>query len=375
LIDFRDTPDEADFRNRLRAWVADVLPTIQLPSSVDEHDRAEGPWHRLLYSGGWVGLSWPEKYGGRGLEATYEAILSDVLSEAGAPPPPAIGFLGRALQMYGSEDQKERFLPGLLSGEVQWCQGFSEPDAGSDLASLRTRAIRDGDVYKVAGQKVWTSRASWADWCLLLVRTDPDVRKHAGISCLVVDMRSRGIEVRPLLQITGSTRFAEVFFDEVEVPLDQRIGEEGEGWTIAMTTVKYERGPADIGAIAKDRRALGRLEEMQEHDLLPDSAPQVLGHLYMQIEVLRLHVLAGLSRRVLTGGAGAETSVDKLLMIRTEQRLGHAALQLLGSSICQGEDQDWAFNYLHSRAASIYGGTEQIQKGIVATQILGLPRS
>ena len=216
-------------------------------------------WQRSLYAGGWLGLSWPVEYGGRGLNPFYDAILNEELGAAGiAHAAPPVGWLGRAILAAGTEEQRRRHLPSLLNGETSWCQGFSEPGAGSDLASLRTLAQRDGEVYRVTGQKLWTSGAQFADWCLLLARTDRDVPKHKGITAFTVRMDTPGITVRPFKQAWGGTRFCEVFFDGAEVPVGDRLGDEGEGWPLATVVLAYERGPSELGVVATFRAALQR---------------------------------------------------------------------------------------------------------------------
>jgi alkylation response protein AidB-like acyl-CoA dehydrogenase len=373
-VNFDDSPEEASFRAELRAWLAGNAPSGPRPDTDDERFAELTRWHKALHAGGWMGLSWPVEHGGRGLSQTFEAIFNDEVGAAGAPDPPHIGFLGRAILQYGTDEQRGRFLPGLLSGDEVWCQGFSEPNAGSDLASLRTRATLDGDHYVVSGQKVWTSDAQYADWCLFLARTDADAPKHKGISAFVVRMDTPGITVRPLVQITGSREFCEVFYDDVVVPADQLVGQPGQGWSLAMTTVAFERGPADIGFTSRYRRSLKRLEDAaRAGELRDDPALRVqLARAYVDVEVLRLHVLRSLSSR--TGDPGPEGSIDKLLMTRTEQRLAHTAMDLLGAAPHLDREDEWLHTYLFSRGQSIMGGTEQVQKNIVAQRVLGLPR-
>jgi alkylation response protein AidB-like acyl-CoA dehydrogenase len=371
-MDFRDSPEEAEFRTRLRAWLAGNTPSGGFPQGDEERNRLDLEWHRTLYRGGWVGLSWPKSVGGQELGPMYDAILNEELGSAGTPPAPAVGFLGRAMLSFGTPEQQAEYLPGLLSGEHQWCQGFSEPGSGSDLASLRTRADKTDGGYLVTGQKVWTSRAQWSDYCLLLARTDPMSTRHRGISCFVVQVDTPGITVRPIVQISGSRRFCEVFYDSVFIPESQRIGAEGQGWSLAMSTVAFERGPADIGAISKHRRTLADLDRLAAASGHPDAAHRV-ARCRVQVEVLRLHVLASLSHRVRGRLPGPEGSIDKLLMSETEQLLAHTKMYLLGSAPLLEEAPDDLYDYFWSRAASIYGGTAQIQKSIVAERVLGLP--
>jgi alkylation response protein AidB-like acyl-CoA dehydrogenase len=378
-VNFEDTPREAAFRATLRKWLAEHAPQGPRPLGGGERARFWSAWHRSLFHGGWMGLSWPVEYGGRGLSPIYEAILADEVGAVGAPPVPHAGFLGRALLHYGADEQRRRYLPGLLSGEETWCQGFSEPGAGSDLAALATRAELAGSGsdagYVVSGQKVWTSDAAWADRCLLLVRTDPSAERHHGISALVVDMRAPGVTVRPIRQINGDEEFNEVFFDQVHVPAGRLVGRPGQGWQIAMTTVSYERGPADVGFSSRYGHAIRRLEAMAAERPGTQATRRALARAYVYTEVLRLHVLRSLSHRSAGDSPGPESSVDKLLSTRTEQLLHQVAMDVHGAAPLLGGRGEVLFDYLYSRAASIAGGTSQIQRSIVAERLLGLPRA
>ncbi len=378
-MDFRDSGDEAAFRSDLRAWLATNAPTGPAPLGGPERARFWSDWHRTLHRGGWMGLSWPVAVGGRGLPATYEAILNDEIGAAGAPPAPHVGFLGRALLHHGSDEQQRRYLPGLLSGDQVWCQGFSEPGAGSDLAALSTRAELVDDRWVVNGQKVWTSDAAWADLCLLLARTEPDGSRHGGISALVLDMHQPGVEVRPIVQINGDTEFNEVFLTDAVAPPDAVVGERGQGWSIAMTTVGYERGPADVGFSSRYARLMAELERdavaaADRGAALDPSLRVDLARAHVAVAVLRAHVLRSLSARVGGGAPGAEGSIDKLLATRVEQLLHHVAADLHGSDALTGARPDVVAEYLYSRAQSIAGGTSQIQRTIVAERLLRLPR-
>ena len=376
-MDFNDSQEEAEFRSELRSWLALNAVVDREATTDDERRNQMNEWHRLLYSGGWMGLSWPIEFGGRGLPLPYEAILNDEVGRIGAPAIPGVGFLGRAILDFGTEEQRRRFIPSLLSGETRWCQGFSEPDAGSDLANMRTRAIRVDDHYQVDGQKIWTSGARWADKCLLLARTDPQQRRHHGISCLVVDMRAEGVDVRPIVQISGDRDFAEVYFDGVMVPASDRIGEENRGWQLAMRTLSYERGLADTGVISRFLRVLHHLDKAQANgDLRTDMEFDTrLARIRATVEVLRAHSLRSLSRRMNEGADSPLGSVDKLFLSQTEQSLHRLALDAIGAPALYGDggEGDWLFDYLFSRAATIYGGSSQIQKNILAERALGLP--
>jgi alkylation response protein AidB-like acyl-CoA dehydrogenase len=372
-MDFRDDPEAARFRAELRRWLREHVPRTPAPLGGEARARYWNDWHRSLHSGGWMGLSWPVEFGGRGLPQVYEAILNDEIGLAGAPPAPHVGFLGRALLHFGSDEQKRRELPPLLSGEVIWCQGFSEPGAGSDLSAIATRATADGSHWVVDGQKVWTSDAAWAHRCLLLARTDPQAAPHEGISALVVDMADPGIEVRPIVQSNGDTEFNEVFLTAVRVPIHDVVGAPGQGWEIAMTTVGYERGPADVGFASRYVRTLGELVDRARRDTTtPDG--EALARAHVAVQVLRAHVLRSLTARDDGSPPGPEGSIDKLLSTRTEQLLHHVALDLVGADSLTGAEPGVLAEYLYSRAASVAGGTSQIQRDIVAQRVLGLPR-
>ena len=359
----RDDEHQAAFRTELKEWLQQHAPTGPLPTGGAERAAHWKQWHRELHAGGWMGLSWPLDVGGRGLPASYEAILNDEVGAAGAPPVPHVGHLGRGLLTFGTTEQCKTHLTGLLSGEETWCQGFSEPGAGSDLAAISTRAELVEGRYLVTGQKIWTSDAAWADWCLLLVRTDPELPRHQGISALIVAMDSPGITVRPIIASNGDDEFNEVFFDGVSVPTGNLVGERGQGWALAMSTVSYERGPADIGFSSRYSRLLQELSSAGE---------TTQG--FIDTEVLRMHVLRSLSGRAEGGDPGPAASVDKLLATRTEQRLHHLAMRLHGVAAVTGAAPGVLADYLYSRGSSIYGGTSQIQRTIVAERLLGLPR-
>lgn len=377
-MDFRDSPEEAEYRASLRAWLADNVPVgWDDVTDLDEAAAIRIDWHKRLYSGGYIGQSWPAEWGGKGLSPVMDAILNEETGNAGSPPLPGmVGYIGRALHMYGDDRQRERFLPPTLSGEIQWCQGFSEPSAGSDLAALSTRAVRDGTEYVVNGHKMWTSFAQHGDWCLLLARTDPDAAKHKGISAFLVDMHTQGIEVSPIVLADGAPETSEVFWDDVRVPAENLLGDEGDGWRIAMTTVAYERGPSDIGFISQYRRSLSALEQEaarrgRDHD------PEIrrrLAKAYVRGEALRLNVLQQLSLRVSGRPPGEEGSVSKLLWSEAEQELQHLALDLYGAEVIRGDAPVVLRDYFRSRPISVYGGSSQIQKNIIAQRLLGMPR-
>ncbi|PTR23789.1 acyl-CoA dehydrogenase family protein [Pseudomonas sp. GV085] len=376
-MDYRDTPEEAKFRLELREWFKHNTPANWREITDPQGLRAlSKSWHKALYASGYIGLNWPKEYGGQGLSATFDAILNDEAGRADSPRLPAmVNYLGRAIFTYGTEEQKQHFLPTLLSGEVQWCQGFSEPGAGSDLASLRTRAEQDGDHYVVNGQKMWTSGALQADWCLLLARTDSNAAKHKGISCLLTPLDAPGITVKPIVLHSGEPETAEVFFDDVRIPASQRIGAPGDGWRIAMTTVSYERGASDTGSISALRRQLREIEQIAaERGLLADTSTRhKLARAHVDIEALSLNVAQQLSLRLAGRDPGPEGSVGKLLWSKAAQYTLHVALDVLGADALTGNAPRWLAEYFTSRPVSVYGGSSQIQKNILA-RMLDMPR-
>ena len=378
-MDFGDSPAEAEFRARLRAWLRDNNPGLPASSTSDAYWAGQADWHTSLYDAGFFGLSWPRDIGGHEMPSVYDVILDEELAGAGAPPRPSLGYLVQGILEHGSDDIRQRFLPGIVSGRDRWCQGFSEPDAGSDLASLRTRAERDGDEYVITGHKVWTSYSDVADWCLVLARTDPDVPRHKGISAFRVAMRQPGIEQRPLKMINGITsEFGEVIFDGARVPASDMIGAPGEGWRLAMTVVSHEREPGELGYVGRYTKIVQELSSLVRADPDRYGVGQVddLGWALVESEMLRLHVCRRLSDRLDGIEHGPDGSVDKLLMTQVEQAVGHAALAVGGVPHGgTGADDTWLKVYLYSRAQSVMGGTSQIQRNLIATRILGLPAS
>jgi alkylation response protein AidB-like acyl-CoA dehydrogenase len=375
-MDFRDSPDEAEFRARLRAWVADHNPGLSPSSTDDEYWARQAEWHTALYDAGFFGLSWPRRYGGHDLPPVFDVILDEELAAAGAPPRPSLGYLVQGITVHGSDEIKDRFLPGIISGRDRWCQGFSEPDAGSDLASVRTTATRDGDDFVITGHKVWTSYSDVADWCFLLARTEPEVPKHKGLSLLAVPMDQPGIEQRPLRMINGITsEFGQVHFDGARAPAANMIGRPGEGWRVAMTILDHEREPAELGYVARYAKTAKELEATVRADpgSFRSDQREAVTWAHVQAEMLRLHVRRRLSERLESVEHGPGGSVDKLLMTWVEQTIGAAALTVAGPRAATHADDVALKIYLYSRAQSVMGGTSQIQKNIVATRVLGLP--
>jgi alkylation response protein AidB-like acyl-CoA dehydrogenase len=360
-LDFRDSPEEAEFRDRLRSWLA--VHTKDFTGSGDEYWARQAQWHQALYQEGFFGLSWPREYGGRELPAVYDVIVDEELTRAAAPPRPSVGYLVHGIGRHADDELRRRFLPGIINGTERWCQGFSEPGAGSDLASLTTTARREGDNYVVQGHKIWTSYSDVADWCLLLARTDPDAKRHRGLSAFIIEMKQPGVEQRPLRMINGVTNeFGQVFFDGATVPADRMVGAPGDGWAVAMTVVGHEREPSTLGYAARYGKLVRGLLARNEGPV-----PEELAWAAVQSEMLTHHVRRRLSEQLDGVSHGPEGSLDKLLMTWVEQSVGHAAVAVAGT-----RDPDLLSAYLYSRAQSVMGGTSQIQKNIIASRILGL---
>jgi alkylation response protein AidB-like acyl-CoA dehydrogenase len=377
-MDFRDAPEEAAFRDRLRAWIAENAPA-SLPDDEDDRIHALTEWHRALYIAGYAALTFPVEYGGQGLASVYDAILNDELGAAGAPAPPAIGHLTNAIRLFGTDEQKRAYLPGMLACDVHWCQGFSEPNAGSDLAGIRTRGelidTPDGPAYRIDGQKIWTSEALWSTWCMLLLRTERDAPTHKGLSMLLVPMDTPGVDAREIVTAYGTREFAEVFFDGAIVPAANLLGAPGQGWSIAMALLGYERGPADVGWVARLARMLTVLEEdvRAGRVVAGPSERRALAEAWVAMRALQIHIQRTMSSRADGSTPGPEGSIDKLLVTEVEQLLSHVNMDLRGAAPLVDDGDDVAA-YFWSRAQAIFGGTRQIQRNIVAQRVLGLPR-
>ncbi|MFI6476093.1 acyl-CoA dehydrogenase family protein [Streptomyces sp. NPDC050516] len=385
-MDLTYTDEEEAFRAGLREWLAVSLP--KLPPKPDPLDwparRAyDTTWQRMLYDAGYAGLHWPETAGGRGATPTQHLIYLEETEKAGAPYVGAnfVGLLhaGPTIAAEGTPEQRARWLPPVLRGDEIWCQGFSEPDAGSDLAALRTRAVRDGDDYVVTGSKIWTSHAEVADWCELLVRTEPisaAVPKHRGITWLALPMGAPGVTVRPLRTLAGSAEFAEVFLDEVRVPVANRVGAENDGWRVTMVTLSFERGTAFVGEVVACRRTLARLAAAaKENGSWDDPAlRRQLGLLNGQFTALWRLTQWNVSESQRVGGVpGIGGSVFKLRYSHARQELYDTAARILGPDSLD-LDHEWTLDRLSSLSYTIAAGTSQIQRNIVAERILGLPK-
>ena len=377
-MDLSLTPDEQAFRDEFRAWLEANHPGPAPHGGDQVQYEFEREWQRKLHAGGWAGVSWPKEYGGRGATLIEQSIFGEELARAKAPRPAnVLGLVmgGPVVIAHGTEEQKERFLEPILSAEEIWCQGFSEPESGSDLASLKTRAVKENGGWRVTGQKVWTTFAHEAKWCMLVARTDGDVPKHKGLTYFLMDMEQDEVEVRPLRQITGESEFNELFIENAYVPDENVVGGVGNGWMVAITTLMNERAGLGGGAAVAVSRDLGQLIELvKEHNLEDD--PQIrdkIARLKIGIEGLRLGAMRALTATMKVGIPGPEGSIAKLQWSSTNQALTELALEVGGIDTLTRGDL-WAYRFLRSRANSIEGGTTDVLKNIVAERVLGLPK-
>ncbi len=396
-MDLNHTPQEQRFRDEVRTWFAENVPKDWVKRR-DEEESMLGRfeylrgWQRRLYDAGWAGISWPKDFGGRGAPVMEQVIFIEEMARAEAPPMAnviALGLIGPTIIAFGTPEQKRRYLAKMLSAEEIWCQGFSEPNAGSDLAALSTTGVLDGDHFVVNGQKCWTSYAWAADWCELIVRTDPTVPKHKGLTALLVDMHSPGVEVRGLKQMSGESEFGEIFFRDVRVPVENVVGKVNEGWGVAMGTLMHERGTFGAALQVNYKRNFNRLVEIAKHidrNGKPASEDPVirqkLAQCYAEIEVMRLNQLRAFSRINETGVPGPEGSIQKIFWSELNQRFQQVAMEILGpyGQLAHGspdafDEGQWAYGYLRSRGNTIEAGTSEIQRNIIGHFVLGLPKS
>jgi alkylation response protein AidB-like acyl-CoA dehydrogenase len=380
-VDLRDTPEEAAFRSKLRAWLDANLPE-ERRGWRGGAQRFDDPfyreWSRALHDGGYAGLTWPKEYGGVGAPYSFQAIFLEESARAQAPSHVGViglGMAGPTIMAHGTEEQKQEHLAKILSAEEIWCQGFSEPDAGSDLAAVRTRMERRGDVFVLNGQKVWSSFAHIADWCILVGLSDPDAPRYKGLTYMMVDMHSPGIEVRPLRQITGESEFNEIFFTDVEVPAENLLGEEGQGWQVAMTTLLHERGTLGFALSAQLEVHLGRLLEVARERVNGDAlARDRVAQEWIDLQALRYTNYRALTTYERTGIPGPEGSVAKLRWSEQNQRLTKLGRELLGEDGIL-DDGWWHHQQLRSRGNTIEAGTSEVLRNIIAERVLDLPRS
>ncbi len=390
-MDLTLSPSEEEFRDEVRAWLQANNPGPEPEGGLDELMAFRTDWQRRLHGAGWAGISWPKEYGGRGATQIEQAIFVAEATREEAPSPANVLGLamgGPVVIAHGSEEQKQRYLEPILTADEIWCQGFSEPESGSDLASLKTRAVKDGDEWVVTGQKVWTTFAQYAKWCMLVARTDPDAPKHQGLTYFLMDMEQEGVEAKPLVQITGEGEFNEVFIEEARIPDENVVGGVGNGWGVAITTLMNERAGLAFGAIAQIQNSLGRLARLAtEVHLGGGSAAddsyyrQRIAQLHIEAEAMRLGAYRGLTKTMQSGIPGPEGSLGKWQWADINQDLTELALEIEGAyaPLARGAEQAiangaWQYGFLRSRANSIEGGTTDILKNIIAERVLGLPR-
>ncbi|AGH48689.1 acyl-CoA dehydrogenase domain-containing protein [Sphingomonas sp. MM-1] len=383
-MDLNYTPEQQAFRAEVRAWMEAHVPktplkTLEGREGYDQHVE----WERTLASGNWGMVTWPEAYGGRNLDLIRWLIFEEEYYRAKAPlraNQNGIFLLGPTIMEYGTDEQKARFLTPMAKGEIMWAQAWSEPNAGSDMAAIRSRAVRDGDHYVISGQKTWSSRAAFADWCFGLFRTDQDSKRHKGLSFILLPLDSPGVTVRPIRQLHGETGFAEIFFDEVRVPVENRIAGEGEGWNVAMATAGFERGlmlrsPARFQATAK---RLVELYRQHEAHAAP-AAREAVAQAWTDAEAYALNTYMVASTIQAGGHIGAEASLNKIFWSELDRSMHRTAMSLLGAAaelrtFADGAMNEWLEGYIFSLSGPIYAGSNEIQRNIIAERLLGLPR-
>jgi alkylation response protein AidB-like acyl-CoA dehydrogenase len=395
-LDFTLSPDQDAFRRRVRAWLEANIPEDWTKFGLSEVPRPEAyaflrKWQATLYDAGFIGITWPKEYGGQGLTFVEEMILHQEMALQKAPPVLnvlGVGMAGPTIIAYGTEEQKKRYPAKILSCEEIWCQGYSEPNAGSDLASLQTRAAKDGDHWVINGQKVWTSLAHIADWMMLLARTAPDAPKHKGITYFLLDMKTPGVTVKPLKQLTGDAEFNEVFFDNVRVHESRVLGGVNNGWAVGLTTLMYERLALGFGLQVRLRISVDQLLDMARRmdkngrSLTKDPVMrQKLAQLWIDTESLKYTGARAVTRLLKGELPGPEASAGKMMWVETHQRLQELAMEIQGpySQLARGaaaaiDGGVWQYSFLRSRANSIEGGTTEIQKNIIGERVLGLPK-
>ncbi len=394
-MDFNYSADDEAFRQEFRAWLEKNAPNEPLQSlaggfEADEADwKRKLNWFRKLASGRWTCVDWPKEFGGRGLSILKTIIYHEELQRVNAPLP-FIGsgpsLVGPTLMQWGTDEQKKRFVPKIITGEEIWCQGYSEPNSGSDLASLQTRAVEDGDYFVINGQKIWTSQAQYADWAFVLCRTDTDAPKHRGISYILVDMKTPGITVRPLVQMSGAQGFNEVFFDDVRTPKRMLVGEKNNGWQVAIATLMFERGVGGGGqpliAVIDELAHLARRINRNGRPAWDDSeVRQKIAELKCEAEALKFTNLRNLTRRLRGLPPGPEGSMMKLGATELNMKIEMFAMELLGPysqlefmAPHAIDDGRWSFRLLSARGGTIAAGTNQIQHNIIGERVLGLPK-
>ncbi|MBC2864965.1 acyl-CoA dehydrogenase family protein [Streptomyces mexicanus] len=388
-MDLHFTPEDESFRDQARTWLEENRPREARPDDPVVARPFDTAWQRRQFEAGWAGINWPSDYGGRNLSLMQQLIWYEEYARSGAPTV-GVCFVGLAhagptLITRGTEQQKAEYLPKILRGDIVWCQGFSEPDSGSDLASLRTRAVVDGDHLVVNGQKIWTSYAQAADVQELLVRTDPDAPKHKGITWVINDMRNPGMDIRPIRNLNGVQDYSEVFYDNVRIPLSNVVGEINDGWSVAMSTLSFERGTAFMADIVELGRTVEELVETARETPSWDGKGTAWSDDHLRVELCRLRAevaslralnYATVSRVAREGKPGAEASIVRLYYGLLTQRVFHLAAQVVGPGRAEkaGNAAKWSRGYLNSFRAVIAAGTKDIQRTIIGERVLGLPK-
>jgi alkylation response protein AidB-like acyl-CoA dehydrogenase len=395
-LDFTLTPDQEAFRQRVRSWLQSNIPDDWTKFGMSEVPRPEAyaflrKWQAALFDAGFIGITWPKEYGGQGLTFVEEMILHQEMALQKSPPMLnvlGVGMAGPTIIAYGTEEQKKRYPAKILSCEEIWCQGYSEPNAGSDLASLQTRAVKDGDHWVINGQKVWTSLAHIADWMMLLARTDADAPKHKGITYFLLDMKTPGVTVKPLKQLTGDAEFNEIFLDNVRVHESRVLGGVNNGWAVGLTTLMYERLALGFGLQVRLRISIDQLVDMarrmEKNGRAATKDPvmrQKLAQLWIDTESLKYTGARAVTKLLKGELPGPEASAGKMMWVETHQRLQELAMEIQGpySQLARGgaaaiDGGMWQYSFLRSRANSIEGGTTEIQKNIIGERVLGLPK-
>ncbi len=395
-MDFNYTPQQEAFRSELRAWLDSEKESGSLgavkAASLDDYVAHGREWQNRLYDAGWCGLHWPAEYGGRGIGIIEQIIFQEELGRSGSPQLVnllALSMVGPLIIEQGTEAQKQRYLKPILDASEIWCQGYSEPGAGSDLAAIKTKAIRDGDDFVVNGQKVWTSYAQYSQFCILLVRTDPDSVKHRGLTLIILDMKSAGIDVRPLQQMNGDSEFNEVYLEDVRIPAENVVGKEGEGWQMAVSLLMHERATLTFQRQLQSRVALNEMIEFaRDFDVrggTPAKDPifrQRLAQAHIESEAMRLTATRHLTERIKRNDPpGPEGSMEKLFWSEMYQRMLEIPMSMLGAyAMLDGDDAHapssgkWPHLYMYSRGRTIAAGTSEVQRGIIAQRVLGLPK-
>ena len=395
-MDLSFSPEEERFRARVQTFLRDNLPPEWGKPGFRPHGMSQidflKDWQRRLYENGFLGMSWPREYGGQSASQVEMAIFNEEVARIRAPGPLnvlGLSLAGPTIITHGTDEQKKRFLSKILSCEEIWCQGFSEPNSGSDLASARTRAELKGDEFIVNGQKIWTSLAHLADWCMLVVRTDPDAPKHRGLSYLLVDMHSSGVTVRPLRQMTGESEFNEVFFEDVHVPRENLLGRLNDGWRVATTTLMNERGTMALASVMRYRIVFDEIADLARSTIRNGEPAtkdpvirQQLAQFYVELEMMRFSSYRTFSKILKGGDPGPEGSVSKLAWSELNQRMQEFVIALEGpaSQLVRGspyavQGGRWQYHFMRSRANTIEGGTSEIQRNIIAERVLGLPKA